>query len=138
MQMGNSESINTANFDDVRMSKGCSLIHVMDECEQIVMIKGTLSIEDEIDAINNILSKQMQTESVIIIYGKNTDAVPKLVKRYRQLRGLGFTNAFVYFGGLFEWLLLHDIYGISEFPIENLTNLKIDAMQYKPMKNINR
>lgn len=132
MQMGNSESINTANFDDVRMSKGCSLIHVMDEGEQNVMIKGTLSIEDEIDVINDILSKQMQTESVIIIYGKNTDAVPKLVKRYRQLRGLGFINTFVYFGGLFEWLLLQDIYGIGEFQIENLTNLKIDALQYKP------
>ena len=115
--MGNADSqIRTANFDNIK-EKTYILIHVMDETDQFVLIKGTLTIEKEITIINSLLSASKQGDTRIIIYGKNTDDFHKVVKRYKQLCELGF-NAFVYIGGLFEWLLLQEIYGLSEFPIE--------------------
>lgn len=127
--MGNSESrIKTVNFDNIKHDKHI-LINVMDEKDQSVLIKGTLTIEDEIETLNSVLSSSKQRETCIIIYGKNTDDYEKIVKRYNQLRGLGF-DACVYFGGLFEWLLLQEIYGISEFPIEK--HGSVDVLKYAP------
>ena len=41
---------------------------------------------------------------------------------------LGFKNIYVYIGGIFEWLLLQDIYGDEQFP----TTIKIiDILKYK-------
>jgi len=56
-----------------------------------------------------------------------------VVKRYNQLRQLGF-NAFVYLGGIFEWLLLQEVYGISEFPIENRGFSKVDVLKFAPTR----
>ena len=116
-KMGNADSqIRTANFDNIKENTHI-LIHVMDKTDQSVLIKGTLTIEKEITIINSLLSASKQGDTRIIIYGKNTDDFHKVVKRYKQLCDLGF-DAFVYIGGIFEWLLLQEIYGSSEFPIE--------------------
>jgi hypothetical protein len=131
--MGNAEShIKTVNFDNVKYDKHM-LIHVMDEKDQSLLIKGTLTIEDEIKTLNSVLSASKQGETRIIIYGKNTDDYGKVMRRYKQLTGLGF-DACVYFGGLFEWLLLQEIYGISEFPIEKREITSIDVLKYAPAK----
>ena len=47
---------------------------------------------------------------------------------------LGFINVYMYSGGLFEWLLLQDIYGDEEFPT---TKKDIDILKYKPRKLFN-
>jgi hypothetical protein len=131
--MGNAEShIKTVNFDNVKYDKQL-LIHVMDEKDQSLLIKGTLTIEDEIKTLNSVLSASKQGETRIIIYGKNTDDYEKVMRRYKQLCTLGF-DAFVYFGGAFEWLLLQEIYGISEFPIEKRGNIPVDVLKYAPAK----
>ena len=39
----------------------------------------------------------------------------RILKKYRQLVDLGFSNVYIYTGGLFEWLLLQDIYGSTNF-----------------------
>ena len=131
--MGNAEShIKTANFDNIKYDKHL-LIHVMDEKDQSLLIKGTLTIEDEIETLNSVLSASKQRETRIIIYGKNTDDYGKVMRRYKQLCGLGF-DASVYFGGLFEWLLLQEIYGISEFPIEKRGSATTDVLKYAPAK----
>ena len=39
-----------------------------------------------------------------------------------------FTNVFIYPGGLFEWLLLQDIYGFDDFPT---TKKERDHLKYK-------
>ena len=57
----------------------------------------------------------------------------KTAKKDNQLYKLGFTNLYVYVGGLFEWLLLQDIYGDDEFPT---TTKIIDILKYKG-KSIN-
>lgn len=131
--MGNAESqIKTANFDNIKYDKHI-LIHVMDENDQSLLIKGTLTIENEIETMNSVLSASKQRETRIIIYGKNTDDYGQIIKRYKQLCGLGF-DACVYFGGLFEWLLLQEIYGISEFPIEKRGSAQVDVLKYAPAR----
>ena len=63
----------------------------------------------------------------IVIYGENcTDS--KVIEKYNQLYKLGLTNLYVYIGGLFEWLLLQDIYGDEEFPT---TSKIVDILKYK-------
>ena len=50
------------------------------------------------------------------------------MKKYDQLIGLGFVNIFIYPGGLFEWLMLQDIYGNEIFPT---TKKELDILKYK-------
>jgi hypothetical protein len=42
---------------------------------------------------------------------------------------LGFENVYIYRGGMFEWLLLQDIYGFDEF---QTTSKITDLLKYKP------
>ena len=66
-------------------------------------------------------------EITIIVYGKN-NSDPSSEKKAKQLVSLGFTNVFIYIGGMFEWLLLQDIYGNIEFPT---TKKQLDILKYK-------
>ena len=69
----------------------------------------------------------------IIIYGKNSnDETP--IKKCEQLLELGFSNIYIYAGGLFEWLLLQDIYGSELFPTTTKQN---DLLKYKSQKILN-
>ena len=138
--MGNSESsIKKANFDDVIIiSKESAknahiLIHVMDKENEELLIKGTLTINEEIEKVNSLLSLR-KMDVIIVIYGKNTDDVSKVISRYRQLRDMGFTNVYVYLGGLFEWLLLQEIYGNEE--IKTNVVCKKNILDYKPSRGV--
>ena len=62
-----------------------------------------------------------------MVYGKNC-ADTTATKKAIQLRTLGFVNVCVYGGGLFEWLLLQDIYGKPEF---KTTSKIVDILKYK-------
>ena len=50
------------------------------------------------------------------------------MKKYAQLTGLGFINVYIYPGGLFEWLLLQDIYGQDDF---STTKNELDHLKFK-------
>ena len=63
----------------------------------------------------------------IIIYGKNCND-DSVYKKYNQFIDLGFTNVYLYLGGLFEWLLLQDIYGKDMF---KTTSNELDIIKYK-------
>ena len=41
---------------------------------------------------------------------------------------------YLYLGGLFEWLLLQDIYGFDDFPT---TSRQLDILKYKPGQKLN-
>ena len=56
----------------------------------------------------------------IIIYGKNSIDITA-ENKYNQIKSLGFINVLLYSGGLFEWLLLQDIYGKDEFSTTTYT-----------------
>ena len=72
---------------------------------------------------------------LIIIYGKNNND-ETVIKKYNQLIKLGFINVYIYLGGLFEWLLLQDIYGKDEFPT---TSEELDILKYRsPISLIER
>ena len=55
-------------------------------------------------------------------------------KKCEQLLKLGFYHIYIYGGGLFEWLLLQDIYGAELFPT---TALKVDFLKYKGRQKFN-
>jgi hypothetical protein len=48
--------------------------------------------------------------------------------KYEQLIGLGFREIYIYGGGLFEWMLLQDVYGASEFPT---TKKVVDILKFQ-------
>ena len=129
--MGNNNSINRLNFESVKniiQNDDYIIISTLSNNKQDILIKNTLSISEE-----NILNKLLKTNKnkKILIYGENCCDI-SLVKKYNQLNKLGFSNLLVYIGGLFEWLLLNEVYGNDEFPIINKNNdIVIDILKYK-------
>jgi nitrogen regulatory protein PII-like uncharacterized protein len=124
--MGNGIS-NLINFELLKemQKEGATIIHTMDENEK-VLILGTVVAEKESEKINKMLSKN-DYEKDIIIYGRNCHEYENLLKKQKQLASLGFKNIFIYLGGMFEWLLLQDVYGSKEFPTEK----KGEILDYK-------
>ena len=127
--MGNTASIRKINCED--MQKACKntnnyiIINTLDTSMQNCLILNTTKIENEEALINSIIKKTKNKN--IIIYGRNCND-EKVYKKYEQLVSLGFTNVYVYVGGLFEWLLLQDIYGGELFPT---TSNELDILKYK-------
>ena len=125
--MGNTTSVRKVNFEDVQHAikhrQNNLLINTLDLTDQSCLITHTIPINEEVKLINNYLNKKVDVN--IIVYDKNANA-PNLMKKYEQLLGLGFVNVYIYPGGLFEWLLLQDIYGMEDFgtTIEELDHLK--------------
>jgi hypothetical protein len=104
--------------------------------EQGCLIPNTISPEQEINIINQLLNNGLKYKEQyikIIIYGKNCND-EKVYKKYNQLLSLGFHEIYIYPGGLFEWLLLQDIYGDKEFPT---TKKELDILKFKPRKILN-
>ena len=134
--MGNSQSIQKINFEDIQFVLGSGeafiLINTLKETEQDCLIKGTISIHKEVELINRCI-KNGTKQIKIIIYGKNSND-EKIYEKYTQLNSLGFYNIYVYPGGLFEWLLLQDVYGIDDFPT---TKKELDILRFKPNKVLN-
>ena len=95
---------------------------------ECVLISGTLSVEEEETFMNEYLSKYVENQKTIVLYGRNScDDSPR--KKRAQLLSLGISDVYIYAGGLFEWVLLQDIYGVSEFPT---TAVVTDLLAYRP------
>lgn len=131
--MGNSQSTQKINYEDIQYviknSEAYILINTLNEIEQECLISNTLNINKETDLINSLIKKGNK-EVRIIIYGRNCND-EKIYFKYSQLNSLGFYNVYIYTGGLFEWLLLQDIYGTDDFPT---TKRELDILKYKPTK----
>jgi len=108
------------------------LINTLTETEQNCLIPNTVNFDQEEIIINSHL-KNGNKNVRIIIYGKNCND-DKIIKKYQQLSSFGFYNIFIYTGGMFEWLLLQDIYGSNEFPT---TAKQLDLLKYKPPQKFN-
>lgn len=127
--MGNQSSTNIKiGFDDMNyaISKNYIIINTLSLNEQEILIQGTLDASKEYEIINELLKINKSKE--IIIYGKNS-CDQSVIKKYEQLKSLGFINVYIYIGGLFEWFLLQDIYGDDNFPT---TKKNLDILKYKP------
>jgi len=96
------------------------LINTLPPNSQKYVIPHTIPYHMEEKLINDVLNDLsiQPCQYYIVLYGKHStdDTVDK---KYQQLIHLGFTNVFIYYGGLFEWLLLQDIYSKEHFPIQN-------------------
>ena len=107
------------------------LINTLNTSRQDVLIKNTVSVNKEEELINQLIKSNQNIN--IIVYDENANA-PNLMKKYEQLIGLGFVNVFIYPGGLFEWLLLQDIYGYDNFPTSSQER---DILKFKGKSVIN-
>jgi rhodanese-related sulfurtransferase len=139
--MGSSVSISKVNYED--MQRACKhghghdhdhdhgaslLINTLPPGMQGCLIPGTLPIDEEEACMNAMLHEPKGKDREIIVYGKNTND-DTVLKKYQQLMGLGFKNVRVYPGGMFEWLMLQDIYGATSFLT---TSKETDILKYKP------
>ena len=127
--MGNQVSIKKIGFEDVQhvikhKKKHYLLINTLNINEQYCLILNTIPAQNE----ESIIDKYKNKNIYIIIYGRNAND-ETIFKKYEQLLTLGFIYVYVYTGGLFEWLLLQDIYGKEEFPT---TSEELDILKYRP------
>lgn len=115
--MGNA-AFNRVNFDAVR---GGTLISVLDAAD--ALIPGTAACDVEIAEVELAI----RSRQPIVIYGRN-DHDDRIYAKYEQIRKLG-GDPRLYLGGMFEWLLLQDFYGVDGFPT---TAKAPDLLKYKP------
>jgi hypothetical protein len=132
--MGNAQSSSQKiNFEDVQYAINNTdnylLINTLNENEQKCLIKNTLPASQEETVINKLLNMGNK-KITIIVYGKNSND-HKIYEKHTQFTRLGFYNVYIYTGGLFEWLLLQDIYNSDEFPT---TTKELDLLKYKSNK----
>ena len=134
--MGNSQSIKKINFEDmqyiIKNQDSYIIINTLPVSEQDCLLPNTMNIHKEEELINQLI-RSGKKEVKIVIYGKNSND-EKLYTKYQQLISLGFYNVFVYMGGLFEWLMLQDIYSNNDFPT---TKKEMDILRFKPRKILN-
>lgn len=132
--MGNTQSIKKINFEDMQTvmknSEMYLLINTLPLNEQNCLILGTLNANEEEQTINNLLKNNINAQ--IIVYGKNCND-ETAIKKCNQLLSIGFYNVLLYNGGLFEWILLQDIYGDDLFPT---TKKELDILKFKPIKQL--
>lgn len=131
-----SSFIKKVGFDDILLAINNSteflIINTLQKNEQEFLISGTIPFEKEEEKINEIIEAGKMRKYKIIIYGKNsTDSTIEI--KYKQLMNFGFTQVFIYYGGIFEWVLLRDIYGEDLFPsITTISNSKVNLLKWKP------
>ena len=134
--MGNVQSLSKVNYECPKeiISNNVNglLVCTLKEDKERFGIVRTVPIDKEEDCINNLINKR-NYNIVIVLYGENMYD-PTVISKYNQLRNIGFVNCYIYFGGLFEWFLLQDVYGCEMFPTKN-TPLN-GCLQFKPQSTI--
>ena len=133
--MGNQVSlVPKVSYEDIQMivyrnshiPNSTILINTLPPSLQHCLIKTTVDIRIEEQLMNKCLMNSPNV--MIIIYGKNSTDIT-ILHKYEQLVKLGFTNVHIYTGGIFEWMLLYEIYGKDLFKI---TRYEIDILRYRP------
>jgi hypothetical protein len=132
------QTVQKIGFEDVLFAikhpANILLINTLPAHEQTVLIPSTVVSENEEAVINGLIKNYEVGLYTAIIYGKYA-MDESAEKKYHQLKQLGFGKVFVYSGGLFEWILLQDIYGDSHFPVTNPPNK--DLLKYAPKSVLN-
>ena len=126
-----------SNFESVqcaiKLPRQYFLINTLPLTEQQCLISGTLDANLEEQTINDMLYSIHTNDRKIIIYGKNNND-ETIYKKVNQLLELGFSTIYLYVGGLFEWLLMQDIYGKDLFPT---IGKELDILKFCPKKKLN-
>ena len=128
---------NTVSFEDVQTAilkpAYYVIINTMSATNQNCLIKTTISYQGEENLINEYINNYDFSSKTFIIYGENAND-DSIETKFKQMQGLGFANVYIYRGGMFEWLLLQDIYGQDEFPT---TSKLLDILKYKSTRTWN-
>lgn len=129
--------IRKISFEDMKLafhhdySQNYYIINTLSPAYQDCLIKNTIPYLAEEREINDLISSYNSSQKTILIYGKNSqDSTAE--KKYKQLVSIGLDNVYVYSGGLFEWILLQDIYGEDQFPT---TSKVVDILKYRDPVN---
>jgi hypothetical protein len=129
--MGLTQSIQKINFEDVqkitKTPDGYVMINTLPESEQGCLLLNTVPAHQEEYTMNELIQRNKKNIH-IIIYGRNSND-EGVYKKYHQLTKMGFYNISLYPGGMFEWLMLQDIFGFQEFMT---TKKELDFLKYKP------
>lgn len=129
VQMACKHSYNNNNNDgNDNNNNKYAIINTLDLVYQTCLIPNTIPISEEEEIVNDIITNSKKTK--IIIYGLNSND-EKVYSKYEQLVKLGIKHVYIYNGGMFEWLLLQDVYGSELFPT---TSRELDILKYKPRK----
>ena len=133
--MGQGSSIiKKINYEDLQKNiQSVVLLNTLPTEKQDCLIVNTILANDEERKINDLINNN-NYKFPIFIYGENTNDV-SLYNKYNQLTSLGFTNIYIYPGGLFEWLCLQDIFGYELFPT---TKRELDILKYRPPSSYNK
>ena len=127
------------NYEDLQQiqttnTRGYFFINTLPYNEQTCLIRNTVAANEEENLVNVRLKNAPKNRIHFFIYGRNSSD-QTVGRKYSQLTKMGYTNVFIYSGGLFEWLLLQDIYGEENFPT---TSKELNILKYKQpsfMKN---
>ena len=129
-------SLKKVTFEDIQYAiknkDQYILINTLPIDEQGCLIMNTVLYSMEERIINELLNQYALRDKIIIVYGKNTND-DTVEKKHRQLLSLGFVEVYTYLGGMFEWMLLQDIYGKDEF---QTTSKVLDILKYKGKRAI--
>ena len=120
------EDLQMVVYRNMHVQHSTLIINTLPESLQHCLIKTTVDIRFEERVVNAFIHKK--PDIMIIVYGKNSNDIT-ILHKYEQLVKLGFTNVHIYTGGIFEWLLLYEIYGKDLFKI---TKYEIDILRYRP------
>lgn len=129
------QSVRKVSFEDLidtvfQNKNSCLLINTLPITDQECLISHTLPATTEESVINMNITQNRDIP--IILYGRNTSDNSVLVK-YEQLNKLGFRYVYIYPGGIFEWLLLQEIYGAENF---STTSKVKDLYKFRPNKTL--
>ena len=114
------------SFQELQQKKGeFVLINTLPLDRQSYLIKGTLLAIEEARRMNEYLYKNKHID--IVVYGLDHQD-QSVLKKFAQLKELGFTKVSMYMGGMFEWALLQEIYG-TNFPTEGSLRDPMDLYQ---------
>jgi len=121
------------NFEDMlwaTQNQPTLVISTLSSDKQGCLIAGTIALAEETATVNQYLQKDPEIR--IVIYGESPSD-DSIVSKYGQLTSLGFTNVYIYPGGMFEWLLLQDVYGVEMFPT---IGTEVDILKFKGRRQL--
>ena len=124
------EDIQMVVYRNTHIPHSTLIINTLPPSLQHCLIKTTVDIQYEEQIVNTMIHKNR--DIMIIVYGKNSNDIT-ILHKYEQLVKLGFTNVHIYTGGIFEWMLLYEIYGKDLFKI---TRYEIDILRYRPKSGL--
>tara|TARA_B110000285_G_C15053136_1_gene578092 strand:+ start:895 stop:1311 length:417 start_codon:yes stop_codon:yes gene_type:complete len=126
----NLQYINYQNVQQYINDNNAIIINTLIGSEQGCLIYNTINYTAEQELFNQLINNYDFKSKTIVIYGRNCND-NSVMKKANQLIELGFHNIYIYNGGLFEWILLQEIYSDEHF---KTTSEVDDILKYKSDK----